>query len=73
MPGTSGVNPGSISRETTDGAPNKDTSNAGTAGNTYTGSSSGPTTDSLGTHPFSGGTPNPTNQSNRPSGTANGR
>jgi hypothetical protein len=61
MPGTAGVNPGSISKETVGGAPNKDTSNAGTAGTAYTGSSNRETaTNPLGTNPLSGGTPNPT-------------
>jgi hypothetical protein len=61
MPGTAGVNPGSISKETTGGAPNKDTSNAGTAGTAYTGSSNRDTaTNPLGTNPLSSGTPNPT-------------
>lgn len=61
MPGTAGVNPGSISKETTGGSPNKDTSNAGAAGTAYTGSSNRETTTNpLGTNPLSSGTPNPT-------------
>ena len=61
MPGTAGVNPGSISKETAGGAPNKDTSNAGTAGTAYTGSSNRDTaTNPLGTNPLSSGTPSPT-------------
>lgn len=61
MPGTAGVNPGSISKETVGGAPNKDTGNAGTAGTAYTGSSNrDAAANPLGTNPFSGGTPNPT-------------
>lgn len=54
MPGTAGVNPGSISRETVGTTPSKDTSNAGTAGQ-YTGSTnSGTGSSSLGTNPMSG-------------------
>jgi hypothetical protein len=61
MPGTAGVNPGSISKETTGGSPNKDTSNAGTAGTAYTGTTNRDTaTNPLGTNPLSSGTPDPT-------------
>ena len=59
--GTANVNPGSISKETAGGAPNKDTGNAGTAGTAYTGSSNRETVNNrLGTNPFDSGTPNPT-------------
>jgi hypothetical protein len=60
MPGTAGVNPGAVSRETLGGTgatgstQNKDTSNAGTAGQ-YTGTTnSGTGSSPLGTNPMSG-------------------
>ena len=78
MPGTAGVNPGSISKETTGGSPNKDTSNAGTAGAAYTGSSNRETatnplgTNPLGTNPLSSGTPNPTGGKSQQQGGSGG-
>jgi len=59
--GTANVNPGSISKESAGGVPNKDTGNAGTAGTAYTGSSNRETVNNpLGANPFDSGSPNPT-------------
>jgi hypothetical protein len=61
MPGTAGINPGSVSKETTGGSLNKDTGNAGTSGTVYTGTTNRDTaTNPLGTDPLGSGTPNPT-------------
>ena len=59
--GTANVNPGSISKESVGGAPNKDTGNAGTAGTVYTGTSNRETVNNpLGTNPFDSAAPHPT-------------
>jgi hypothetical protein len=58
MPGTAGVNPGAVSKETAGDIKNRDTSTAGTA---YPGNSPTTTTNNpLGVNPLSTGTPNPT-------------
>ena len=61
MPGTAGVNPGAVSKETAGDAKNRDTSMAGTTGTAYPGNSPTTTTNNpLGVNPLSTGTPNPT-------------
>ena len=55
-PSTAGVNPGSVSKETVGGAPNRDTGTAGTANSVGPGNGTGTGSTPLGANPLEGGT-----------------